>query len=157
MAAGGKLGALAATVMYNYIGSRIKFWVVSWFGLLGFFLTVLFIPDIMGLDLREQERYWQFVREGRETEYHSIAIHPRHLSWYERIVLGRHKNYNPELDQRDKLNELRELYEQMQREKVSEDEQTLDDKLSEKARSYFEWERRSHSLTRTKTVSLSFL
>jgi hypothetical protein len=89
------------------------------------------------------------VREGRETEYHGIAIHPRHLSWYERIVLRRQKNYNPELDQHDKLNELRELYEQIQHEKVSEDDQALDDKLSEKARSYFEWESRSHSLPRT--------
>jgi hypothetical protein len=45
-------------VLYNYNGSRIKFWVVSWFGLMGFFLTAAFIPDTTGLDLREQERYW---------------------------------------------------------------------------------------------------
>jgi len=31
----------------------------------------------------------------------------------------------------------------MQREKVSEDDQILSDVLSEKAQSYFEWERRS--------------
>lgn len=41
----GKLGALAAIVLYNYIGSKTKFWVVSWFGLLGFCLTIFFIPD----------------------------------------------------------------------------------------------------------------
>ena len=64
-AAVGKCGALTATVLYNYIGSRTKFWVVCWFGLIGFCLTVMFIPDTTGLDLREQERYWQFVREGR--------------------------------------------------------------------------------------------
>lgn len=34
-AAVGKLGALAATVLYNYIGARTKFWVVAWFGLIG--------------------------------------------------------------------------------------------------------------------------
>jgi hypothetical protein len=60
-AAWGKLGALAPAVLYNYIGNRTKFWVVSWFGLLGFFLTVVFVPDTTGLDLREQERYWDYV------------------------------------------------------------------------------------------------
>ena len=44
-AAVGKLGALTATVLYNYIGSHTKFWVVCWFGLIGFILTVVFIPD----------------------------------------------------------------------------------------------------------------
>ncbi|KAH8820223.1 major facilitator superfamily domain-containing protein [Xylogone sp. PMI_703] len=141
-AAVGKLGALAATVLYNYIGNRTKFWVVCWFALLGFCLTVIFVPDTTGLDLREQERYWQFVREGRENEYHGIAIHPRHLSWYERFVLHRHKNYNPNLDGKDKLNELRKLYEQTQMHKVSEDDQTLNDTLNEKAQSYFEWEKK---------------
>lgn len=143
-AAVGKLGALAATVLYNYIGNRTKFWVVSWFGLLGFILTMLFIPDTTGLDLREQERYWQFVREGRENEYHGIAIHPRHLSLFERFVLRRHKNYNIELDGRDKVNELRQLYKQIQHEKVSEERRLSDDTLSEKAQNYFEWEKKRH-------------
>ena len=147
-AAVGKLGALAATVMYNYIGSRTKFWVVSWFALLGFGLTVLFIPDTTGLDLREQERYWQFVREGRENEYHGIAIHPRHLSWFERFVLHRHKSYDPELDAKDKLKEMRNMYDKIQNEKVSEDDHRLDETLSEKAHSYFEWEKRSSSVPR---------
>jgi hypothetical protein len=147
-AAVGKLGALAATVLYNYIGSRAKFWVVSWFGLVGFILTVLFIPDTTGLDLREQERYWQFVRQGRQDEYHGIAIHSRHLSWYERVVLKRHKNYDPKLDSEAKLKELRELYERIQNEKVSENDEKLDDTMSEKAQSYFEWERKSSTIPR---------
>jgi len=145
-AAVGKLGALAATVLYNYIGPRIKFWVVSWFGLIGFILTFVFIPDTTGLDLREQERYWQFVREGKESQYHGIAIHPRHLSWFERVVLKRNVNYNPELDAQDKLNELRSLYDRMQRDKVSEhDEKVQEDAMSEKTKSYFEWENDKHS------------
>jgi len=37
-AAIGKLGPLIATVLYNYIGSRTKFWVVSSLGLLEFCL-----------------------------------------------------------------------------------------------------------------------
>lgn len=149
-AAVGKLGALAATVIYNYIGGRTKFWVsiahggsvpiiasrltlvtqvVSWFGLIGFILTILFLPDTTGLDLREQERYWSFVREGRPQDYHGIAIHPRHLSWYERVVLKRHLQYNPELDREARITEMRALYNQVEGSKSIEsdadDEKTL--------------------------------
>ena len=85
----GKCGALTATVLYNHIGSRTKFWVVCWFGLIGFCLTVVFVPETTGLDLREQERYWLFVREGRQDESHRIAIHPRHLSLFEKVILKR--------------------------------------------------------------------
>lgn len=69
----------------------MKFWVVPWFGLAGLLVTWAFLPDTTGLDLREQERYWLCVRQGREQDYHGIAIHPRHLSWYERVVLKRQK------------------------------------------------------------------
>lgn len=112
-AAVGKLGALSATVLYNYLGSRTKFWVVAWFGLVGFILTATFIPDTTGLDLREQGRYCQCVREGREDQYHGIAIRPRHLSVFECFVLHRHKNYDPKLDREAKVEELRQLYEKM--------------------------------------------
>ncbi len=143
-AAVGKLGALAATVLYNYIGSRTKFWVstalyplnrvadfriqvVSWFGLIGFILTIVFIPDTTGLDLREQERYWYYVKDGRAQDYHGVAIHPRHISLFERVVLKRHLNYNPELDRKAKIDELRDLYHKVEGNKAAEsdDEKTL--------------------------------
>jgi hypothetical protein len=44
-AAVGKLGALAATVLYNYIGASPEFWVMSYFNLIGFILTIFFIPN----------------------------------------------------------------------------------------------------------------
>ena len=110
-AACGKLGALFPAVVYNYVGNGTKFWIVSWLGLLGFILIVLFTPDTTGLDLREQERYWLCVRDGREQDYHGIAIHPRHLSLWERYVLHRHRHYNPELDRQAKIDELRTKYE----------------------------------------------
>ena len=53
------------------------------------------------------------MREGRENDYHGIAIHPRHLSLYKRVVLKRNRNYNPELDKRDKIQEMRALYKAM--------------------------------------------
>ena len=42
------MGALVPTVLFNYIGNTAKFWVVCWAGLLGFFITVMFIPDATG-------------------------------------------------------------------------------------------------------------
>ena len=74
-------------------------------------MTLLFIPDTTGLDLREQDRYWSFVRAGKATDYHGIAVHPRHLSWYERLVLKRHLAYDPELDRAQRVEELRALHE----------------------------------------------
>ncbi|KAI5475472.1 MFS phosphate transporter, partial [Pseudohyphozyma bogoriensis] len=110
-AACGKLGALAPTVLYNYVGNQTKFWVVPWFGLVAAAVTYVFLPDTTGLDLREQERYWACVRAGREQDYHGIAVHPRHLSWYEIHVLKRNKYYDPEADRLQKIDELRVLYE----------------------------------------------
>jgi MFS family permease len=106
-AAVGKLGALAPAILYHYIDNHTKFWVVTWFGLAGWILTMLFVPDTTGLDLLEQERYWQFVMEGRQSDYHGVAIHPRHLSMWERFVLRRHRAYNPELDRQQKIEELK--------------------------------------------------
>jgi hypothetical protein len=124
--------------------------VVSWFGLLGFILTLVFIPDTTGLDLREQERYWSFVRQGRPQDYHGIAVHPRHLSWYERVVLKRHLAYDPELDKNGRINELRELYEKVEGSRGLEmdDERTLrggsnETDLDESVSRYFELEKRS--------------
>jgi hypothetical protein len=85
--------------------------VVPWFGLLGALLTFFFLPDTTGLDLKEQERYWECVRSGQESSYHGIAIHPRHLSWYEIHVLKRNQHYDPTLDAEAKIAELRVLYE----------------------------------------------
>ncbi|KAH0543037.1 hypothetical protein FGG08_002645 [Glutinoglossum americanum] len=76
----GKLGALWASILYNYIDTQTKFYVVPWFGLLGAGLTFLFLPDTTGLDLKEQERRWQYIRSGREQDYHGVAVHPHHLS-----------------------------------------------------------------------------
>ncbi|KAK4168736.1 putative inorganic phosphate transporter [Cladorrhinum sp. PSN259] len=103
----GKAGALLASVLYNYIDTQTKFYVVPWFGLAGMLLTWLFLPDTTGLDLKEQERRWTYIRTGRESEYHGIAIHPKHLSLWERLR-GVGKHYNPELDQKQKIEDIRE-------------------------------------------------
>jgi hypothetical protein len=145
-AACGKLGALAPAILYNYIGSHTRFWVVPWFGVLGVFVTELFLPDTTGLDLREQERYWQFVREGRAGDYHGVAVHPRHLSRWERWVNKRHLAYDPAADRQMKIDELREIYDRLQSEKgVEESSVDPDDAsfVSDDVSMYFAEERRS--------------
>ena len=105
-AACGKLGALTAAVLYNYIEIQQRFLVVPWFGLVGAIITYLFLPDTTGLDLKEQERRWAYIRAGREREYHGVAIHPKHLSFWERIR-GVGKQYDAELDYKQRVEEMR--------------------------------------------------
>lgn len=115
-AAMGKLGALTAAVMYSYIDTQTKFYVVPWFGLAGAILTLLFLPDTTGLDLAEQERRWRFIYAGRPQDYHGVAIHRQHLSWWE-SWMGVGKYYDPDADYRQRIEELRAdwLMEQAQR------------------------------------------
>jgi MFS family permease len=125
-AAVGKLGALLAAVLYNYIDTQTKFYVVPWFGLAGALLTWLFLPDTTGLDLKEQERRWSFIRAGREQDYHGIAIHPKHLSVWERMR-GVGKNYDAKLDYEQKITEMREEWVQAQEAKFTEKSEGFED------------------------------
>ncbi|KAF2750607.1 putative MFS phosphate transporter [Sporormia fimetaria CBS 119925] len=113
-AAIGKLGALVAAVLYNYIDTQTKFYVVPWFGLAGAVLTWLFLPDTTGLDLKEQERRWGFIRAGRGEEYCGIAVHPKHLSQWERWK-GIGKQYDAKKDYTMKVHELREDWREARR------------------------------------------
>lgn len=118
-AAVGKAGALTAAVLYNYIDTQTKFYVVPWFGLAGMLVTFLFLPDTTGLDLKEQERRWWFIRAGREPDYHGTAIHRHHLSLWERMRgVGRH--YDPALDYEQKVQEMRGEWESDQAQLIEE-------------------------------------
>ncbi|PRT57029.1 putative inorganic phosphate transporter 1-3 [Wickerhamiella sorbophila] len=118
-AAWGKLGALLASILFNYITDQTKFYVVPWFGLAGMIITLVFLPDVTGLDLRELDRWWLCVREGRPEEYHGVAVNPRHLSLWERWT-GVGKHYNPELDYKQRVDSMRSDWEAQQRAKLSE-------------------------------------
>lgn len=118
-AAVGKLGALLASILYNYISTTTIFMTVPWFGLGGMVLTFLFLPDTTGLDLKEQEIRWTYIRQGREHEYHGPAVHPKHLSLWERLR-GKSKFYNAELDYQKKLEDYRAEWETIMAEKGGE-------------------------------------
>lgn len=118
-AAVGKLGALLASILYNYISTTEIFMTVPWFGLGGMVLTFLFLPDTTGLDLKEQEIRWSYIRAGREHEYHGPAVHPKHLSLWERIR-GKGKYYDAEMDYQKKLDDYRAEWEAIMAEKGGE-------------------------------------
>lgn len=139
-AAVGKLGALLASILYNYIDTQTKFYVVPWFGLIGMLLTFFFLPDTTGLDLKEQERRWKYIRQGREQDYHGVAVHPKHLSVWERLM-GVGKYYDPEQDFQSKMEDMREDWdhrEMERREKEAAGEHYDDDsEYSNEVHSYF--------------------
>ncbi|KAI5304636.1 hypothetical protein KEM56_006224 [Ascosphaera pollenicola] len=120
-AASGKLGALLASVLYNYIDTQTKFYVVPWFGLAGMLVTFVFLPDTTGLDLKEQERRWLCITQGRDQDYHGPAIHAKHLSLWERWR-GVGKNYNAEEDYRQKVTEMRKDWEELMARRAAEKE-----------------------------------
>ena len=141
-AACGKLGALLTAVMGNYITTKEKFHIVPWFGLGGMIVTMLFLPDTTGLDLKEQERRWHFIRAGREHDYHGVAVHPKHLSWWERFR-GVGKYYDADLDYRQRIEEMRHDWEESQARKADEkghleDVFHEDDEFSSDVSTFFE-------------------
>jgi hypothetical protein len=101
---------LIIAVVGSYTTVQQQFLIVPWFGLAGALITYIWLPDTTGLDLREQERRWQFIREGRENEYHGPAIHSKHLSAWERWM-GKGKLYDAELDYKMKVSEFRAEWE----------------------------------------------
>ncbi|KXT00697.1 hypothetical protein AC578_8249 [Pseudocercospora eumusae] len=125
-AACGKLGALTAAVLYNYIDIPTRFLVVPWFGLAGALITFVFLPDTTGLDLKEQERRWAYIRAGREHEYHGAAVHPQHLSLWERMW-GLGKNYNAQEDYKQRVEEMRTDWEAAMAKRAAEKEHPDED------------------------------
>ncbi|KAI1844388.1 hypothetical protein JX265_010181 [Neoarthrinium moseri] len=135
----GKAGALLASVLYNYIDNQTKFYVVPWFGLAGMLMTWLWLPDTTGLDLKEQERRWQYILEGRDDEYHGIAVHPAHLSMWERW-LGVGKSYHPDFDLKAKIRDIKADWQDKQAAKEDPEQADIlddDEDLTEEIHSYF--------------------
>ncbi|KAE9570253.1 putative inorganic phosphate transporter 1-6 [Colletotrichum fructicola] len=144
----GKAGALLASVLYNYIDTQTKFYVVPWFGLAGMLLTWLFLPDTTGLDLKEQERRWTYIRSGRESEYHGVAVHPEHLSLWERIR-GVGKYYDAEKDHKAQIEDMRKEWEDRQAEQGEKEPEVWEDHdlFSEEIHGYFKGQHKGKEST----------
>lgn len=54
-----KLGALWASIWFNYLGNREKFWSTSSFNVAGAVLTLICLPDPLRVSLTELDRRWR--------------------------------------------------------------------------------------------------
>jgi hypothetical protein len=88
-AASGKVGALIAAVMFNFLQRDADLFLLSGYtSFLACIITVWTIPETVGLDLLEIDRKWRMTLDGRKKDYTGPANHPDHLSMYERWKLG---------------------------------------------------------------------
>ena len=115
--------------------------VVPWFGLGGALLTWVFLPDTTGLDLKEQERRWAYICGDREADYHGVAIHPKHLSLWERIR-GVGKHYDAAKDYEQRVEEMRADWEasmaRRAEEKEGKEDDVEDDSWSQEVSTFFQ-------------------
>ncbi|KAK9842394.1 hypothetical protein WJX84_005508, partial [Apatococcus fuscideae] len=100
-----KLGALWASVWFNYLANRDKFWSTSTFNVAGGILTLICLPDPLRVSLTELDRRWRYALAGKV--YHGEAINPKSLSMWERLC-GVGKAYDRNADEEDRLRDLME-------------------------------------------------
>jgi len=91
-AASGKLGALAASILFQRLGELDMFLLSGYASFLACAVTYWTIPETAGLDLYENDRKWHLILAGRVAEYQGAANRPEHLSVYERYILQRRKH-----------------------------------------------------------------
>ena len=84
-AAVGKAGVLVAGVVFGLVSDRTKFTISAVCGLVGVIVTLIFIPDITGLDLREGDSRWLAILDGKHNAYTGDAVNPKHLSLVEKL------------------------------------------------------------------------
>jgi len=88
-AASGKVGALFAAVVFNFIPDDVDLFLLSGYAsFLACFITYYFIPETTGLDLLEMDIKWRLILEGRQQDYHGPANYPDFLSLHERRNRG---------------------------------------------------------------------
>lgn len=90
----GKCGALMAGIWFHYLSNRAKFVATTITSLLGLLITIVFVPNLMGLDLTEGDLRFHWMVIGQPEKYCGEACNPKHLSLFERW-LGIGKAYNP--------------------------------------------------------------
>lgn len=60
-----KLGALWASVWFNYLASRERFWLSASLNLVGILLTLLFTPEPLRVPLLELDRRYAYHTAGK--------------------------------------------------------------------------------------------
>jgi len=78
----GKLGALVASVLFNFVSERDLFLFSGYASFAASLITFLTIPETTTLDLYEIDRQWHKILSSER--YEGPATDPRYLSFYER-------------------------------------------------------------------------
>lgn len=83
-ASSGKLGALIASVLFNFISEKQLFLCSGYASFIACCITFVTIPETTTLDLYEIDKQWRMILDGRKMDYEGPANDPKHLSFYER-------------------------------------------------------------------------
>jgi hypothetical protein len=105
-AAMGKIGGLVATLTFVYLDTRDIFFTCAGLGAVGIAVAVLFLPEPLGLEMAELDRFHLYLTSGQVARYTGEAVNPRHLSLVERWC-GHGAHYDPSADAEQR--ELQEL------------------------------------------------
>lgn len=81
-ASAGKLGALIAAILFNYVGEKDLFLFSGYASFAASLITFVTIPETTTLDLHEIDKQWHKVL--CDERYEGPASDPKHLSFYER-------------------------------------------------------------------------
>ena len=87
-AASGKLGALTAAILFNFMSDMDMFLISGYASFAACAITIWAIPETTGLDLYEIDRKWRMILDGRRQQYEGAANNPMYMSFYERSKLG---------------------------------------------------------------------
>ena len=87
-AASGKVGALIAAVLFNYVDEMQLFLISGYCSFAAALLSFLTIPETTTLDLYESDRKWRMILAGRKGDYSGQANQPECLSYIERRKHG---------------------------------------------------------------------
>ncbi len=63
-----QFGALAANIVLGRISDRSKFYYTAVAAAIGALVTMLFIPEVTGLDLEEGDKRWKHLRSGNAVD-----------------------------------------------------------------------------------------
>ena len=88
-AAAGKLGALIAGLTFAHVNVDWQFGASALCGIVGFGVTLLFIPDVSALDIEELDDRWIHLKAGTPHLYTGAAVSTHHLSLWERWTRGK--------------------------------------------------------------------
>ncbi|KAL7486255.1 hypothetical protein ACHAW6_011839 [Cyclotella cf. meneghiniana] len=83
-ASAGKLGALIASILFNFISEKHLFLFSGYASFIACCITFITIPETTTLDLYEIDKQWRLILDGRKFDYEGPANDPKHLSFYER-------------------------------------------------------------------------